>query len=279
MRHDLADVRWAPKGMGGHGDLAGHPTRITEGRTLEVVVWQLGIIAVVVASWFWSRRAAFWVCTILTIWTLAMLFYAPLIAIQLAAIWGTWWLLRDRSRKKDQISVRDEIIQRLSSEARLAVQETPRERTRVVVGREHLRHMNKHIREATDAIVILSGWVSDGVIDDKFLALLDQRLRAGCDVYIGYGYEDSQGRHNQSHAGARALRKLAGLQQSHKETLRILQFATHEKMLVTDDTVVYGSNNWLSNSAFRNAERSLAVVNPHLAQRERTRVQQLFGAT
>ena len=208
-----------------------------------------------------------------------MLFYAPLIAIQLAAIWGTWWVLRGRDRKEDQISVRDEIIQSLSPDARRVVQEMPLERTFTLAGKEHLSYMNDHIGKATDVIVILSGWVSDRVVDDELVALLDHRLRAGCEVYIGYGYEDSQGRHNQSQGATRALRRLTGLQQSHKETLHIAKFATHEKMLVTDDSVVYGSNNWLSNSAFHNAERSLAVVNRQLAHRERTRVQQLIGAT
>ena len=236
---------------------------------MEVIAWQLGIIVLVVVCWFVYRRAAFWLCLGLTAWTLAMLFFLPLIVIQLVVIWGTWALLRHMSAQRD-------IIKNLAEEQQIAVRETSAEKRRVLVGAKHRLHLNERIRHATEVIIILSGWISDSVVDATFVALLDCRLREGCEIYIGFGWRNSDGQHTMSRAARCALQRLETLKRRHQQRLHIAQFGTHEKLLVTDGEVVFGSNNWLSNARFRNFERSLAVADRELANQESVRAKRLI---
>jgi phosphatidylserine/phosphatidylglycerophosphate/cardiolipin synthase-like enzyme len=54
----------------------------------------------------------------------------------------------------------------------------------------------------------------------------------------------------------------------------VAKFANHEKVLVVDDAYcIIGSNNWLSNSAFRNSERSVLVRIPSFTSEEAKRVE------
>lgn len=236
---------------------------------MEVITWQLGIIVLVAVFWFISRRAAFWLCLGLTAWTLAMLFFLPLIVIQLAVIWGTWALLRYLSAQRD-------IIKNLAEEQQIAVRETSAEHRLVLVGTKHRLYLNERIRHATEVIIILSGWISDSVVDTTFVRLLDHRLRKGCEIYIGFGWRNSDGQHTMSRAARRALQRLEALKRRHQQRLHIAQFGTHEKLLVTDDEVVFGSNNWLSNARFHNLERSLAVADRELANQESIRAKRLI---
>lgn len=243
---------------------------------MEVITWQLVIIGSIVACRFGYPKAVVWLCAGWTVFTLSMLFYAPLIVIQLISIWGSWFVIRHIDNQSRSISKRDEIIRNLPAEMRSAVKNTPPARERVIEGREHLDFMNDEIGKAAGVIVILSGWISDRVVNDKFAGLLDRKLRDGCQIYIGYGWEDSEGRHTESAPAKRALQKLGRLKKSHRENLHVAKYATHEKTLIIDDTVVLGSNNWLSNSAFKNSERSLAVTKGELALQEQERLRPLI---
>lgn len=243
---------------------------------MEVITWQLGIIGSIVACRLLYPKAVAWLCAGWTMFTLFMLFYAPLIVIQLISIWGAWFVLRHIDSQSRSISERDAIIKNLPAEMRSTVENTPSECMNVIEGKKHLAFMKDRIGKAVGVIVILSGWISDRVVDDRFAEFLDRKLRNGCQVYIGYGWEDSEGRHKESAPAKRALQKLDRLKKSHKENLHIARFPTHEKMLIIDDIVVIGSNNWLSNSAFNNFERSLAVTNRELAFGLKERVRQLI---
>lgn len=243
---------------------------------MDVIAWQLGIMILVAACWRVSRRAAFWLCLVLTAWTLYKLFSPLLIAIQLVVIWGTWALLRHLSGQRDIIFGQRDIIKNLAEEQQIIVRKTPAECRRVLVGREHCSHLNERIKHPWEVVIILSGWISDRVVDASFEQLLDCRLREGCEIYIGFGWEDSEGQHTMSGAAKRALRRLEALKRRHRQRLHIAQFGTHEKLLVTDDEVVFGSNNWLSNANFRNSERSLAVTDRELANQEIVRAKRLI---
>jgi phosphatidylserine/phosphatidylglycerophosphate/cardiolipin synthase-like enzyme len=81
----------------------------------------------------------------------------------------------------------------------------------------------------------------------------------------------------------RALSDLRSLQQKaerygYRGRIQIGKFPNHEKILVVDDDfVVCGSNNWLSNTGFRNSERSVVVRSPDFARVERERVSKLVS--
>ena len=227
---------------------------------MEVIAWQLGIIILIVVCWFVYRKAAFWLALGLTCWTFAKVFFLPLIAIQLVCIWGTWFVLQHFSKQRD-------IIKRLSEQQQFAIQKIPVECKSVLRGTQHRGYLKRRIQKANGAIVVLSGWINDNVIDAEFEKLLDQKLHEGCEIYIGFGYEH-KGKHDMSRGGERALRRLKGLKNRHRNRLHIARFSTHEKLLVIDDVVVFGSHNWLSNSSYINFERSIELEDKELAKQQ-----------
>ena len=226
---------------------------------MEVIAWQLSIIILIVVCWFVYRKAALWLALGLTGWTVAMVFLLPLIAIQLISIWGTWFVLQHFSKQRD-------IIKRLSEQQQFAIQKIPVECRSVLRRDQHRGYLKSRIKRADSVIVILSGWINDKVINAEFEKLLDQKLREGCEIYIGFGYEH-KGKHDMSR-GERALRRLEGLKSRHRNRLHIARFPTHQKLLVIDDVVVFGSHNWLSNSSFINFERSLEMKDKELAKQQ-----------
>ena len=79
------------------------------------------------------------------------------------------------------------------------------------------------------------------MIDDNFLRLLGDRLRAGTSVHIGWGINDEGDERERT--PLKKLRELA--KQYDRFTLRRLG-NTHAKILIWDDHLVVTSFNWLS---------------------------------
>lgn len=102
-----------------------------------------------------------------------------------------------------------------------------------------------------------------------FIDELRKALTNGVDIFLGFGYEDSQGNHKLFAGSRKALQALFGLKGKAGHfggNLYIGQFNNHQKVLIQDrEIVVCGSHNWLSNKIFRNKERSFIVEEPVLA--------------
>ncbi len=234
---------------------------------MEVIIWQLVVISsIVICRIIFNPQATRWLCFAWTAWTLIRLFSPLLIAVQLASVWGTWAVLRHVYKQNHEISERDKIIKNMTSKIHADVQNMPPEQWHIVRDHEHLDFLRKRISGATEEIVVLSGWISDWIVDNNFVDVLDQKLRAGCKVFLGYGYEYQQ-KHNITESAHRALKRLQKLKESYGN-FHLAEFPTHEKILIVDDVIVLGSNNWLTNAGSHNSESSIAITSRDLARRE-----------
>jgi hypothetical protein len=118
---------------------------------------------------------------------------------------------------------------------------------------EHPPFLKKALLSAKRRLVIVSPWIRDSVIDWPFIASLDALLRAGVEVYIGYGIENADGNGRKNVAKEKhdidpqAEKELRELATRHKNFHFVHVGNTHRKSLVCDDQfAVVGSFNWLS---------------------------------
>jgi len=223
---------------------------------MDVITYQLVILISISFVYFISRKWAFYVAIGWTIETLIFLFYPPLIGIQLFVIWGTYFALRKFVYQSEKIVVLEKDIEDIEKDSK----------KEVIVGNQHSQILLDTLKNANKRVCIISGWISHYVVDSLFCDLLSKALERGVDIYIGYGWQDSTGKHNSSE---KALMRLRSLSQKFAGSITIGEFPTHEKLLVKDnDYVIYGSNNWLSNKKFKNSERSIIQYSRELAEKE-----------
>lgn len=118
---------------------------------------------------------------------------------------------------------------------------------------EHPPFLKKALLSAKRRLVIVSPWIRDSVIDWPFIASLEALLKAGVEVYIGYGIEKADG-HGKRNAAKekpditpRAESDLRQLADRYKNFHFVYVGNTHRKSLVCDDQfAVVTSFNWLS---------------------------------
>lgn len=118
---------------------------------------------------------------------------------------------------------------------------------------EHPPYLRKALLSAKRRLVIVSPWIRDSVIDWPFIASLEALLKAGVEVYIGYGIEraDAKGKKNAAmdklDITPRAEADLRKLAAQYKNFHFVHIGNTHRKSLVCDDQfAVVSSFNWLS---------------------------------
>lgn len=149
--------------------------------------------------------------------------------------------------------------------------------TKTIHGEEHKKLLIESISEAKENLVILSGWITEYVVDNFFMRELEKTLIKGVKIYIGYGWQDYQGNHQYSESSLSAIDNLKNMTRKFPQNLFIGEFANHEKILIQDDNyIVCGSNNWLSNSKFKNSETSRIEYNKEGAIQERKRIKKLI---
>lgn len=144
-------------------------------------------------------------------------------------------------------------------------------------GRVHHDFMLNAIDDAKYSICILSGWISKRIVDAEFMECISAAMSRGVDVYLGYGYEYKRGHEENGDSKiALAVLKTAAndaMKASRAGSLNVGKFATHEKILLIDcSVIVSGSHNWLSNANHLNEESSLIVEDKALAEQECVRV-------
>jgi phosphatidylserine/phosphatidylglycerophosphate/cardiolipin synthase-like enzyme len=246
---------------------------------MEVVYFQVVIIASLLAVFFIKRAWLLYACIGWSIFTVRMVFTSQLMAIQLVVIWGTYFLSQKLIHQRESIDELELAVSSLSERQRSLATRVDAELRSTLTGVEHHRYLLKSLARADSSIVVLSGWVSDYVVDKDFVGLLKKRLKAGLRVYIGYGYEGRSGVHEQTESSERAIRQLNDLAGWFNGQLHIARYATHEKLLIIDErVVVYGSANWLNNRKYMNAERSVVLEEPALAAVEFERVTEQIHA-
>ena len=143
-----------------------------------------------------------------------------------------------------------------------------------IAGIEPHKEALKHsIENAKQRVLVLSGWATSYVIDEVFISDVLKALGRGVEVYIGFGYQNSQQKEKPQHEklGKAKLRELHKkcVEMSLDEKLSIFELPNHAKILIKDsDYFICGSFNWLSNKSGRNYERSWVVKIPELVEEE-----------
>ena len=241
---------------------------------MAVIKYQLIIIVTIaIAFAIGGKKPALIASGFWTLWTIILLYYPPLIFTQLLFTWGTFFVCYFISTNRKKIAD----LQRFISEYPISTQEhiqdaAKKSKVVVISGKRHRLELFEALKSAQQHIVILSGWISSGVVDRDFCRQLEIALSRGVKVYIGYGWQDSMGEHRQSRFTGQGRANLESIKSRHPDNIFIGVFANHEKLLLKDfDYVICGSNNWLSNRYFRNSERSMKIYDRNLASSEYNR--------
>jgi hypothetical protein len=144
---------------------------------------------------------------------------------------------------------------------------------------EHPTLLERALERSQERLVIVSPWIRRKVVNGKFLALLEDRLKAGVDVYIGWGMADDTRSTDADREPLEALEKLARRYPS----FSFVWFGdTHAKILISDRKfAVAGSFNWLSfkgdpRRRFRE-ERGLLVKDPRVVDAQFDAIIGRFG--
>ncbi len=217
--------------------------------------YQLIIFVSVLCLTRLHRRLGAVAALVWTLWSVATLKPPAFIAVQTFTAWmswyGTWFFLRQKGHvgsapPKPGTST-------ASSTKRTATH------NHLVQDRDHHAELTHALKTAKKELMIVSGWLSDRVVNDQFCGLLASALERGVNVHIAYGASDRDGQHTLSDTGLRALNSLKATgAQSRKGRLTLVDRKTHEKCLVVDKRyAIVGSFNWLANAHYRDRETSL----------------------
>jgi phosphatidylserine/phosphatidylglycerophosphate/cardiolipin synthase-like enzyme len=235
---------------------------------VEVLYWQIAVAGSVVAVYLLASRSwAMGAAALWTVWTFIALAYTPLVLLQLLSAWGAFFVVDAFTKQSRELDAFRKAVAEYESDNRAAFLRA-REEGKVVplTDSDHYSYLLKQLEGAQSSVVILSGWISDKVVDETFASAIRRAVERGVDIYLGYGFEDSQGEHQVSKAARRALAGLAKVG-AVSPRLRVGRFNNHQKILIVDQArVVCGSHNWLSNRVFKNREKSFIIEDHAVAQ-------------
>jgi phosphatidylserine/phosphatidylglycerophosphate/cardiolipin synthase-like enzyme len=143
------------------------------------------------------------------------------------------------------------------------------------------------LKNVQSRLVILSAFLSTDAVDSIFLSQLENALKRGVKVWIGYGMGKHGNRQQERESSAnwsRAETELQNLRKRYKDAFELRDFGdTHEKILLCDNEfVVTGSYNWLSfkanpRSKKRRQEDAMMVTNPELIEKYFSEITERFG--
>lgn len=170
-------------------------------------------------------------------------------------------------------------LSKYTEEQKSTLEELNIQNTDILTGVAHHNYLISSIERSKKQVIIMSGWLSSYVIDNNFLKLIETKLGEGVEIYIGYGFQDHKGVHNEFGNSKSVLKSLKRLIIKYPTSFFVASFATHEKLLIVDNlTVVIGSANWLSNRRYLNSERSFIITNNDFAILETKRAVTLIKA-
>jgi len=138
------------------------------------------------------------------------------------------------------------------------------------------------IKYSQSSLFIISGWISDRVINDDVLKLFELAIKRGVKICMGYGYKH-MGEHEERPDERRALKKLKKLRDSSRgevENLKVSKYATHEKIIIVDtEYIINGSINWLSSSFSENEndERGTKLISKDLTEKMKKEYEEKFS--
>ena len=141
----------------------------------------------------------------------------------------------------------------------------------LVIDAAHREALELALMEAEQRLIITSDQISQRVVTDRFVARLEQRLRAGVQVRLLYQRWGGGSGEEQ----ARVRGSLQRLAEKHPETFEAREVpGWHAKLLVSDDRVVVSSFNFLSfegryreDRQSRRSEMGVALAGGDIADR------------
>jgi len=240
---------------------------------MEVVGFQL-VIVFSVALFFWKlgERKALYLSIFWSLWTVRFIFSPLLIITQLLFTWGTFFVCKKFSKNQKVIDGLRKVLDQEKypeKEQRRYIEASQKSSVFPIRGEQHRQELIDAVISASDRLIILSGWIVSYVVNDRFASQLETAIKRGVQIYIGYGWEDSYGNHKGTDSHIEAMNRLERLKGLYSGNLHVGKFANHQKILIKDDEyIVCGSNNWLSNNLFKNAEMSLKIFSPSLTKSE-----------
>lgn len=245
---------------------------------MEVAYWQVFVFLTVAgATVAFGARVGLFVAIGWSVFSLAMIYASSLMALQLGTTWVAYFLFREIGKKKDVISEQEKRISDLESaledalseydsETRSsAIEAAKKSHHEIIRDKQHKTELLNAVTSANTSLTIVSGWIRSYVVDRKLVGLLGSALARGVKIFIGYGWQKSDGTHDSDRTVTEARQRLEKLAATASRKrgwgqLIIRENPTHEKVLIKDqDYVICGSNNWLSNKNFKNQEQSLKI--------------------
>lgn len=113
---------------------------------------------------------------------------------------------------------------------------------------EHRPTMVAAIETAESRLMIVSPWINSDATDEHLLRRLEDAVKRGVHVFIGYGIADETGKEDKP-PNPKVMQRLNAMTKNKKLAGRLMlkRLVTHEKILLKDDDLyVIGSFNWLS---------------------------------
>lgn len=149
--------------------------------------------------------------------------------------------------------------------------------------RGHNQALDDAIAQASQSLCITSGWINDRATHPGRVAAIRAATQRGVHVFIVFGYRSGDKEPILKSDARRVVQELYDLA---LETFRgssgkliIAHEPVHSKVVVRDgDLAIIGSNNWLSNNAWKNEERSVVIKNRVFATRVRDDVMRIAQA-
>jgi predicted MPP superfamily phosphohydrolase len=246
---------------------------------MTVLYFQILIIISILLIAFFKRKYLFHITIFWTIESLLLLTtLSPLSFVQLLVIWFTYYYAKDYYKKKDLINKLIEITNQYDESSKNNFLKYANSKNiESIVGKEHYEYLLSSLAKSTTDIIILSGWISDYVIDERFIKILKNKMKEGLNIFIGYGYRDKDNNHlNNTHTD-NALNNLRQLwieakKSQFKGNIYVSNFPNHQKILIHNNVIVVGSANWLSNKSYTNEEYSVIINSNILVEKEILRI-------
>ena len=240
---------------------------------MEVVGFQLVIVfSVALSFWKLGERKALYLSIFWSLWTVRFIFSPLLIITQLLFTWGTFFVCKKFSKNQKVIDGLRKVLDQekySEKEQRRYIEASQKSSVYPIRGEQHRQELIDAVISASDRLIILSGWINSYVVNDQFVWQLETAVERGVEIYIGYGWEDSSGNHQETGSHIDAMNRLEKLKGLYSRNFHVGKFANHQKILIKDDEfIVCGSHNWLSNNLFKNTEASMKIFSSSLVKSE-----------
>jgi phosphatidylserine/phosphatidylglycerophosphate/cardiolipin synthase-like enzyme len=271
---------------------------------LEALYWQARVIISILGLYFlvsrWNKKLAIGFSLAMSCWwswftndhLSGKLFY-----FQFSTIWVSFFVGFYLYRKEALIKQKDITISELEGivkELQSVIKDFPQNEQALIQkslrgsplqkieGDEHSKFLKVAISRAEQSVIILSGWILNNVVDEKFSALLKTAVRDGTSILIGYGF-DSYGNDNEINhdhmVAIDRLKKIEVWSQNEKGNLVVQKIEkSHEKLILCDNLyTVIGSINWLSNTGKNTKELSVKIESKELTSELKKRTVAKFN--